>query len=186
VSHRHDRRQGLLTREQSILVIIDVQEKLMPVVTDKERVVENTVRLARFARGIGLPVILTEQEKLGATLPELRMHLPDIEPVGKIYFNCFSCQAFLRQLEAARRQTLLLAGVEAHICVAQTVLSALSKFDVHVIGDAISSRTPANKEVALQRMRDAGAVISSTEMVIYELLERAGTEDFKMALQLVK
>ncbi len=178
--------QRLITREDCVLLVIDVQEKLVPVVSNKERVIENVIRLSRFAQIIGMPVIFTEQVKLGLTLPEVRKELSNVQTVSKIYFNCFFCKEFSDGIEKTGRKTLIVAGIEAHICVAQTALYALPDFNVHVISDAVSSRTPENCLVALERMGRAGAVISSTEMFIYELLQRAGTDEFKTVLQLVK
>jgi len=177
---------GLITRENCVLIIIDVQEKLIPAISDKDKIVENVVRLANFAQIVGLPVILTEQLKLGPTLQEVKKGLPIVQPVSKTHFNCFYCKEFSDIIERLGRKTLILSGVEAHICVAQTAIDGLSRFNVHVIGDAVSSRTPENRHGALERMKQAGAVVSSTEMFIYEILQKAGTDEFKAALQLVK
>ena len=175
-----------ITREDCVLVIIDVQEKLVPVISNKERVVGNVIKLLSFAKIIGMPVILTEQARLGLTLPEVRKELSYVQAINKIHFNCFFCKEFSDGIEKMGRKTLIVAGAEAHICVAQTALYALPDFNVHIISDAVSSRTPENCRVALERMGRAGAVISSTEMFIYELLQRAGTDEFKAALKLVK
>jgi len=176
----------LIAREDSVLVVVDVQEKLMPVIAEKEKATDNLVRLLKFAQIIGLPLILTEQEKLGNTLPEIFEAAQLISPIRKLDFNCFSCQEFADQVRRLGRKTLILAGVEAHICVAQTALGALPDYNVHVVSDATSSRSRDNWKVALKRMHQAGVVITSTEMVIYELLQRAGTEEFRAALPLVK
>lgn len=178
--------QGLITRDNCVLVIIDVQEKLVPVISDKERVVENVIKLSSFAQIIGMPVILTEQVGLGLTLPRVRKELSRVQAMSKVHFNCFFCKEFSDEIEKAGRKTLIVAGIEAHICVAQTALYALPDFNVHIISDAVSSRTSENCHVALERMGRAGAVISSTEMFIYELLQKAGTDEFKTVLQLVK
>lgn len=176
----------LIRREDCVFVVIDFQERLLPVIAHKDRILENVVRLAKFARIVGLPVIVTEQEKLGSTVPEVKTGLPDVVPISKVHFNCLFCDEFAEEIERTGRNTLILTGVEAHICVAQTALHALSRYTVHVVNDATSSRTLENRATALERMRGAGAVITSTEMVIYELLQRAGTEEFKSALHLVK
>jgi len=176
----------LIAREGSILVVIDVQEKLMPVIAEKEKVVDNVVRLLKFAQIIGLPLILTEQEKLGNTLPEILEAAQDLSPIRKLDFNCFGCQEFVEEVRRIGRNTLILCGVESHICVAQTALGAVPNNTVHVVSDATSSRTQDNWRVALKRMRQAGVVITTTEMVIYELLRRAGTDEFRAVLPLVK
>ncbi len=176
----------LISREDSVLVIIDVQEKLMPVIPNRQQVIDNIIRLLKFARVIGLPVILTEQDKLGPTLPEVKKEIPGVDPIIKTSFNCFYCPAFSEQVKKPGRNTLILAGVENHICVAQTALHALPNFNVHVVSDAVSSRTPENRGVGMERMRQFGTVITSTEMLIFELLKEAGTEEFKKVLPLVK
>jgi nicotinamidase-related amidase len=178
--------RNMLVEEDSVLVVIDVQEILMPVIADKSKVIENIVRLLKFARIVNLPVVLTEQERLGATVSEVRKEIPDCTPIGKITFDAFSNAAFVQQLQQLKRKTLILTGVETHICVAQTALHALPDFTVHVVSDAVSSRTSANWTVGLERTKQCGAFITSTEMVIYELLKRAGTDAFRAALKLVK
>lgn len=173
-------------RDDTALVIIDVQDRLLPYIHGGGRVVANAVKLIRFAKIVGLPILWAEQEKLGDTAAPIRTELPDQAPVRKVEFGCLANGEFRAQLEALGRKTLLLAGIEAHVCVAQTALQALPGYAVHVVGDAVSSRAPENCEVALARLRQAGAVITSTEMAIYELLVQAGTEEFRQVLPLVK
>jgi isochorismate hydrolase len=176
----------LLNPDDVLLVIIDMQERLLPVITGKERIVENVRKLAKFARILGLPIILTEQQNLDTTKPEISAELGEIQPISKLAFNCFGSRAFTDQVHHLGRNTLIIAGIEAHICVAQTALNAPTSHTVHVVSDAIASRSPHNWEVALDRMRQAGVTITSTEMVIYELLREAGTDEFREALKLVK
>ena len=177
---------NLITREDSVLVVIDVQEKLMPVIANRERVLENVVRLLKFSQIIGLPVLLTEQEKLGDTLSDILEVTPNLQTIRKLDFDCFGCREFTEEVRRLGRNTLILTGVETHICVAQTALRAVPDSTVHVVSDATSSRTEQNWRFALERMRQAGVVITSTEMVIYELLQRAGTDEFRAVLPLVK
>ena len=178
--------QNLLARENCVLVIIDMQERLIPAVAESARTLENIVRLIKFARLVGLPTILTEQEKLGATVSELRVEIPEAQPIRKTEFDCFACAGFPKRLDDIGRDTLIIAGLETHICVAQTALQALPHYHVHVVSDATSSRAMHNWSTALERMRYSGATITTTEMVIYELLRRAGTDEFRAALALVK
>ena len=178
--------ENLIVKEDSVLVVVDVQEKLIPVIANGEKVIDNVVRLLKFSQIIGLPVILTEQEKLGATLSEIKDLIPDTRPIPKLVFNCFGSDEFEQAVQETGRNTLILTGVETHICVAQTALHALPEFRVHVVSDATSSRTVENCNIGLQRMRQAGAVITSTEMLIFELLQRAGTDQFRATLPLVK
>jgi nicotinamidase-related amidase len=177
----------LLQRDDCALIIIDAQEKLVPVMSGQERLLTNLTRLATFAGIIGLPVVLTEQEKLGPTRPEVQGALPaDLRPIPKVTFDCFQTPEFSRALAGLGKKALLLAGIEAHICVAQTALSGLKDYRVQVISDATASRFAHNWVLAMDRLRQAGAVITSTEMAIFELLGRAGTEEFKAVLPLVK
>ena len=186
MSEKQGTTRNMIAEEDSVLVVIDVQEILMPVIAENRKVIENIIRLLKFAQIIDLPVVLTEQERLGATVSEVKQEIPDCTPIGKITFDAFLSEMFVKQLQQLKRKTLILTGVEAHICVAQTALHALPDFTVHVVSDAVSSRTPANRTIGLERTKQCGAVITSTEMVIYELLQRAGTDEFRQALKLVK
>ncbi|OPY79763.1 MAG: Vibriobactin-specific isochorismatase [Syntrophorhabdus sp. PtaU1.Bin058] len=177
---------SLVSRDDCVLIVIDVQEKLMPVISGKKEVAENVIRLARFAGIAGIPVVITEQEKLGPTLPEVKKELAAVRPIPKVHFNCFSCKEFQDEISRIDRPTLILAGVEAHICVLQTALHGLGEYEVHVVSDAVSSRAPDNRKTALERMKQYGATITSTEMFIYEILRKAGTDEFRATLPLVK
>jgi nicotinamidase-related amidase len=177
---------NMIEKSDSLLVVVDIQEKLMPAITDNKKVIDNVRRLLEFSQIIDLPVILTEQENLGATLPEVKQEIPEYSPILKITFDAFLCDEFVKQVHKAKRNTLILTGIEAHICVAQTALHALPEFKVQVVSDAVSSRTAHNRTTGLERMRQSGVVITSTEMAIFELLQRAGTEEFRQALKLVK
>lgn len=179
-------KEMLLNRDDCVLVVIDAQQKLLPVIWEKQRVVDNTARLVKFAGIIGLPVVVTEQDKLGPTVDEVAEGLGGVEAISKITFDCFGCPPFAERLAGLGRGTLLLCGVEAHICVAQTALTALAQYQVHAISDAMSSRVEHNWRIALERLGQAGATITSTEMLIYELLRQAGTDEFRATLPLVK
>jgi nicotinamidase-related amidase len=175
-----------ISRDDSVLVIIDMQEKLVPVMSRDEMIVANTKRLLALASTTGLPVIVTEQGKLGPTLPSLSSMISGFDPISKMTFNCFAAEAFNQRIEVLQRRTLIISGIEAHICVTQTALWAHQQYNVQVVSDAISSRVPENASVAVERMRAQGITISSTEMVIYELLEKAGTDEFKAMLPYIK
>jgi isochorismate hydrolase len=177
---------GLIEKEDSILVIIDMQERLFPVMAEKEKLADQVMKLVRFSKIVELPAIMTEQEKLGPTLPGIKEELAPVSPVPKVDFNCFGCEDFVKRIQDMNRRTLILCGIEAHICVAQTALYAAADYEVHVVADAIASRLPENRRIALERMSRRGVTITSTEMVIYELLKKAGTDTFKEVLKLVK
>jgi len=177
---------SFLKNNDSLLVIIDMQENLVPVMEDRGVLVENVIKLVRFARIIDLPIIFTEQDKLGDTLSEIRKELPDIQPVTKVDFSCFGSFEFAENIRRAKRNTLIIAGIEAHVCVFQTALHGINDYRVHVVSDAVSSRSSHNRAVALQRMGRGGVTVTSTEMVIFELLKRAGTDTFRQTLKLIK
>jgi isochorismate hydrolase len=186
MSKKHKTQSSLIEREDAILLIIDMQERLFPVIAEKEALKDQVMKLARFSKIVGIPVVVTEQEKLGSTLPEIKGELTQVGPVPKVDFNCFGCEAFEKRVQELGKRTLILCGIEAHICVAQTALYAASDYQVHVVADAIASRSPENRRIAVERMSQRGITITSTEMVIYELLRKAGTDVFKEVLKLVK
>lgn len=175
-----------LEAEQSALIVIDIQEKLLPPIFQKEQLIKNAQLLIRLAGILKIPTVATTQysKGLGNTVPELRALVPD-SGIDKQMFSCFGSDVFCSMLKRlpGRRNTLLLCGMESHICVAQTALNALREgYLVHVASDAVSSRTEWNWKIGLERMRAAGAVISSTEMMIYELLRSSDTQAFKQML----
>jgi nicotinamidase-related amidase len=179
-----------LEAEQCALVVIDIQEKLLPPIFQKEQLVKNAQLLIRLAGTLQIPTIATTQyaKGLGNTVAEIRSLLPQ-EEIDKQAFSCFGSDSFCATFKRlpGRRNTVLLCGMESHICVAQTALDALREgYLVHVASDALSSRTEWNWKIGLERMRAAGAVISSTEMIIYELLRGSGTEAFKEMLKWLK
>ena len=179
-----------LNPQQCALVVIDIQEKLLPPIHEKERLVRNSQLLIRLAKILSVPVMVTTQysKGLGQTIAEISSLLPDTKPLDKLEFGCFGNGDFCSSVAALNgRNTLLLCGMEAHICVLQTALGALAQgHRVHVAADAVGSRSELNWNLGLQRMRDGGAVISSTEMMIYELLGKSGTPAFKEMLQFIK
>jgi nicotinamidase-related amidase len=180
-----------LAAEQCALIVVDIQEKLLPPIFEGERLVRNAQLLLRMAGILRLPVVTTTQyaRGLGATVPQVAELLPGNSIIDKTTFGCFGHQEFCSALQAlpGNRDILLICGMETHICVLQTVLAALRKgYVVQVAADAVSSRTELNWKLGLQRMQQAGAVISSAEMMIYEFLGAAGTPQFKAMLPYLK
>ncbi|HXY16326.1 MAG TPA: hydrolase [Terriglobales bacterium] len=176
-----------LEPEQCSLIVIDIQEKLLPPIFQKERLVKNSQLLIRLAGILKIPTLMSTQyaKGLGQTIPEIASLLPEIEAIDKQLFSCFGSDVFCSVLKRlpGNRNTVLLCGMESHICVMQTALGALREgYIVHVASDAVSSRTEWNWQIGLERMRAAGAVISSTEMIIYELLRSSGAPAFKELL----
>jgi nicotinamidase-related amidase len=181
---------SLLRPERAVLVLIDLQERLLPAIQGRERLLRNGLLLMRLARRLSIPVVLTTQYRkgLGEVVAEIREAAPGIEPLDKVTFGCFWDPGFLARLgELSDRDQLLIAGVETHICVCQTVLGALEKsYAAHVVSDAMGSRTEANHRIGLARMERAGALVSSTEMAVYELLGRSDGDAFKEMLPFLK
>jgi len=161
--------------------VIDVQEKLMPLVIRNNETINNILKLIKFCKTLQIPIILTEQypKGLGKTVREISEELKEIKPIEKTSFSCFGSEEFKNTLKKNRVKTLIIVGIEAHICIAQTALDALDRFKVCVVADAVSSRTVENLNIGLQRMRDNGVIITSTEMLMYELLRDSKSKEFK-------
>jgi len=173
------------------LIVVDIQEKLLPPIFNKETMVKNSQLLIRLARILSIPAMVTTQysKGLGATVPEIASLVAEVRTIDKLEFGCFGNDEFRAGLKKlpGDRNTVLLCGMEAHICVTQTALGALNDgYLVHVASDAIGARSEWNWKIGLDRMRAAGAVISSTEMMMYELLRCSGTPQFKELLPFIK
>jgi len=180
-----------LEADQCALVVIDIQEKLLPPIFQKDQLVRNAQLLIRAAGILKIPALVSTQyaKGLGTTVPEVASLLPGTEAIDKTLFSCFGSDVFCSMLKRlpGQRTTLLLCGMESHICVTQTALAALREgYLVHVASDAVSSRTEWNWRVGLDRMRNAGAIISSTEMMIYELMRSSSSAAFKELLPHLK
>lgn len=178
-----------IDKKHTGIVVVDVQTKLMAVMRHREAVIQNILKLLHLSRLFTLPVILTEQyaRMLGTTVNEVKESLPRYDPIQKMVFDCCQVEHFNNRLESARLQTIILTGVESHICVFQTCINLLERgFNIHVPQDAVDSRTDENCSVGLSLMKDAGAVITSTETVIFQMLEATGTHEFKEMLKIIK
>jgi len=180
-----------LEADQCALIVVDIQEKLLPPIWEKERFVRNAQLLIRLAGILKIPTLATTQysKGLGNTVPEIASLLPDTPTLDKLTFSCFGSDVFCSLLKRlpGPRTTVLLCGMETHICVMQTALGALRDgYLLHVASDAVSSRTEMNWRIGLERMRAAGAILSSTEMMIYELLRSSGAPAFKELLPFLK
>lgn len=177
-----------LSREQAMLLVIDLQEKLLPAVHQADACIAAAVKLIRGCQALGLGCMATEQYPagLGPTCQSIRELLGAEQPTEKLHFS--ACVPEVLDAIAACVQTqIVVTGIEAHVCVQQTVLDLLRNGkDVWVCADAVTSRRRLDCEVALERMRQAGAIITTTESVLFELLGQAGTDDFKRILRIVK
>ena len=180
-----------LEADQCALIVVDMQQKLLPPIWEKDRLVRNVQLLIRLAGILKIPAIVTTQyaKGLGETVPDIASMLPNAPPVDKLMFSCFGSDVFCSLLKRlpGQRTTILLCGMESHICVMQTALGALRVgYLVHVAADAVSSRTELNWRIGLGRMSAAGAILSSAEMMTYELLRSSGAPAFKELLPYLK
>ena len=177
----------LMSRHDSGLLVVDMQDRLLAAVADSKRVIWNIRRLIDGARILNLPTIATEQypEKLGQTTAELAPLLADIP--SKLSFSCAPCEDVIDRFRTAQRHKILVTGIETHVCIQQTVLDLLSSgFQVYVAADAVSSRFEIDREIALRRMEQSGATITTTEAALFEWCEVAGSPEFKQISQLVR
>lgn len=182
----HDQK---LVKDGSVLIVVDVQDKLLNAIHEWQEVLANTIKMVKYAQCLHVPVLVTEQypRGLGQTSQGLLDVIADKAVLEKNVFSCFGSEEFAKKLDEFGAKTLVITGIETHICVNQTTLDALARgFGVHIIADAVGSRTAFNKGIGLEKMRQAGAVISSSEMALYEWLERSDTKEFKTILPLVK
>ena len=179
---------GLLKRDKTAFMVIDIQERLMPVISNKEELYKNTNYLIKGAGILKVPLLVTEQypKGLGHTCSEVE--LPESqEVIEKTCFSCMLSDEVNSRLKSLNIEILILSGVEAHICVLKTALDALKNgYEVHVVGDAVSTRIPGNKSLALERMRQSGVFIASTEMILFQLMDQSGTDEFKQISKLIK
>jgi nicotinamidase-related amidase len=179
----------MISRDNTALIVIDFQEKLLPKIRGAEAITEQAVKLIRFARELNIPILWTEQypQGLGRTVAPITEALETELPIEKTAFGCFGAPEFAEALAVSGKKHLLLTGVEAHICVMQTGLAALQKgFKVYVPRDAVGSRHESEYEAGLHRLARAGASLVTTEMALFEILKEAGTPEFKRALPYLK
>ncbi|GAB6054346.1 hydrolase [Magnetospira thiophila] len=179
----------LMRTDESVLLLIDVQEKLLPAMADREAVVANGRKLLAGAAALEVPRLVSEQysKGLGPTVAGLADGIEGAARIEKMTFSCARDQVWSETFAALDRRQAVVAGIEAHVCVLQTVADLLeSGVSVFLVADAISSRRPENKRLACERMARMGAQVVSTEMVLFEWMERAGTPVFKDIQPLLK
>lgn len=173
----------------SVLVIVDIQERLAPVMKRRQLVTANCLHLIEAARLLSIPMLVTEQypKGLGPTIKEIRDAVPSYEPIVKMTFDCCGEETFPNAVKQSGKKTIILAGMETHVCVLQTCVSLLNDgYNVHMVEDAVCSRTDENRSTGLEMMRDAGAVVTCTEAALFQLLKVAGTEEFKAIAKRIK
>ncbi len=184
-----ERSEKLLSRENSVLVIVDAQEVFLKPIKVRQQIIENIQLLTHIARTLEIPIVATTQnaEKLGGLIPEVAKTLGDAPVVDKLCFSCIASEPFAQNLQAAGRTQVVLVGVEAHICVMQTAMDLLKAgYTVHVPYDAVASRQKRDWKYALLRLANSGVEVSAVESVIYEWLYEAGTDSFREVLPLLK
>jgi len=173
-------------RGDCVLAVVDVQDRLIDTIAEHESMIHNIEALIKVAAALQVPVIATEQENLGDTVPELKTLLTE-SSIRKLTFSSCDSPEFMTKVNATGRKTVIICGIETHICVMQTVLDLLvGHHRILVVKDATSSHAQVDRETALHRVELAGAEITTTEAIIYELTEKAGTDEFRKILDIVK
>lgn len=175
--------------DKSLLLVIDIQGKLADLMTDKKQTYDNVEILIQGAKILNLPILVTEQypKGLGHTIEPLAKLLTDITPIEKTSFSCCGDTKFMDALQSTNRNQIIICGIETHICVYQTSVELLKMgYELEIIADAVSSRTIDNKLIGLDKIKSAGGQISCTETILFELLKKAGSSEFKEISKLVK
>jgi nicotinamidase-related amidase len=179
----------MLKMENTVLVLVDIQGKLATLMYNKEEFFSNLARLIKGTKVLEIPIIWNEQlpDKLGRTIPEIKELLDGLTPLEKGTFSCCGNQDFMERIKSIDRRQVLLAGMETHVCVYQTALDLLPEgFEVHLVADAVSSRTLENRQTGIQAIKDLGARLTSVEMALFELLKVAEGDKFKQIIEIVK
>jgi nicotinamidase-related amidase len=179
----------MLKTDNTVLVLVDVQGKLAQLMDGKEALFQNLRKLVQGVQVLSLPIVWVEQNPagLGPTIPELAELLQGQTPVAKFSFSCCGDAVFLEKLRAAGRKQVLIAGIEAHVCIYQTAAALLQLgYEVEVVADAVSSRTAENKQIALAKLQQIGARLTGVEMALFELLRKAEGPAFKAIVKIVK
>jgi nicotinamidase-related amidase len=179
----------MLNVDNSVLLVIDIQEKLYRAIYQKEQMLDNLQRLIKGIKVLEIPILVTEQypQGLGATIPEITQLLPDVKRLPKVCFSCCADEAILREIKKLNRKQVLIAGIESHICVYQTTADLIAEgYEVFGVSDAISSRTAENRDTGLKMMTQSGAKLTNTEAALFELLKVAKGDKFKAISQIIR
>ncbi len=183
--------QYFINSENSMLVIIDMQEKLIKVMEKEiiDKVIKNIIALIEVSKILNIPIILTEQypKGLGPTIEEIKTVLPSYNPIEKITFSAFGEEKFIQVLKEKKREKILLTGIETHVCIWQTSLDfIMSNYTVFLPKDAVCSRKKLDWETGIDLIKSAGGIITTTETVIFQILKKAGTQEFKKIINFIK
>lgn len=177
----------MLSRENTALIVVDIQGNLARVMDEQALLIENNQKLIKGMHVLGIPVITTEQNPLGATIPEIADLLPDVNAITKDSFSCCAEAKFMSAVRAMNRKQLLITGIEAHVCVYQTAMDLMARgYEVHLAADAVSSRTARNREIGIRKMIAGGAVLTSAEMTLFELLKTAADPQARELFKIIK
>jgi nicotinamidase-related amidase len=178
-----------ILKEKAVLLVIDFQERIFPAIHEHEQLAKKVPLLIKGLKILGIPVIVTEQyvKGLGPTIPEIAETIGGIERIEKVSFSCCDEPGFMMELASSGKEYVIIAGIESHVCVLQTVID-LQQNGYHpvVVEDCISSRNPNDKLIAMERMHKEGVIITSCEAILFELLRYSGGETFKAISKLVK
>jgi nicotinamidase-related amidase len=177
----------MLSRENTILIIVDIQGNLARAMDDQALLLANNQKLIKGMHALGIPILLTEQNPLGATIPEIAGLLPGVAAITKDSFSCCAEEKFMSAVRALERKQILMTGIEAHVCVYQTAIDMLAMgYEVHLAADAVSSRTAGNREIGIRKLTDSGAILTSAEMALFELLKTAADPKAKDLFKIIK
>lgn len=183
------RHSTILKRDETALLIIDIQEKIFRVMLNPEIVIQNTIKLIEGFKILDSPIFATEQypKGLGETETRIKEALKNVVPIQKMTFSCYGAGDLFEILNYRKIKRVVVAGIESHVCVQQTALDLLANdFQVSLAADACSSRKEVDYSMALERMRKAGVIVTTTEAILFELLNVCGTEEFKKISKIVK
>ncbi len=182
-------REKMVNRDNSVLLVVDVQERLLPHIHEHEPLLENISKMVRGAQVLGIPLVVTEQYRkgLGPTSEAISELLTPFEPLGKSAFSCAADDGIRKRLAEIGKRHVLLSGIEAHVCVYQTARDLIGQgYTIHLLADCVSSRSPRNRKLAVRRMEKMGARLTSVEMALFEMLVVSGTDEFRAISKIVK
>ena len=179
----------MLKKENTLLVVIDIQGKLAELMYEKDKLFASTCIMIKAFKILEIPILWVEQipESLGKTIKEISSIMTDIKPISKFSFSCCGNDKFMKNLKIHNKKQILLTGIETHICVYQTAKDLVKLgYETQIVSDAVSSRIYENKKIGLKRMEQAGAKITSLEMALFEILKNAKADKFRDIIKLIK
>jgi nicotinamidase-related amidase len=177
----------MLNREEALLTVIDIQGNLYLAMDEKEFLLANTAKLIKGIEILEIPIVLTEQVNIGPTISDLAELMPTVKPIIKNSFSCCGDEQFLNALITAQKRQILVCGIEAHVCAYQTSMDLMERgYEVYVVADAVSSRTARNREIGIKKLLASGAILTSAEMALFELLKTATDPKARELFRIIK